>query len=269
MTFGRSARPERWWLAGDPVASALFDALSATFPDGERFFVDSVRWYADRTPPALQAQIAAFVRQELVHSREHVAFNRHMLQHGRDLEGMQADGRVQLDLARQLPRPVQLATTVCMEHFTAILGRLALTEPRLFAGADPQAARLWLWHALEELEHKAVAFDTLSHATRRWPPPRRWLLRVVSMTYTTVGFLRTIRGNFRRILADDGVEPGTVRRATWRYLWIRPGLLRRLFLPWLAFFRPGFHPFDQDDRGLIAEAERKLGLAAGATPPPA
>ena len=41
--FGRGEQTKRWWNGGDPIATALYNALSATFPKGEAFFVTSVR----------------------------------------------------------------------------------------------------------------------------------------------------------------------------------------------------------------------------------
>jgi predicted metal-dependent hydrolase len=262
IAFGRGRQPERWWLNGDPVGSAVFDALSATFPQGERFFMDSLRPYRDRVPPALRAQIAAFITQEALHTREHVAFNRHIVEHGRDLAAMEARSKAMLDEGRARAPHVQLAATVAMEHFTAILAHLVLSDPALLEGADPETARLWRWHSIEEIEHKGVAYDTFLHISAHIPAHKLWLFRSSVMLHTTGRFLKSIGRNVLQILREDGLDDGATRRALLRYLLVSPGVLARVIGPWLAFFRPGFHPWDHDDRALIAEAERELAAVA-------
>ena len=63
----------------------------------------------------------------------------------------------------------RLAATVALEHLTAILAA-ALLDGRSgsLAGADPRVAELWRWHAVEETEHKSVAFDVYA-VVRRLP----------------------------------------------------------------------------------------------------
>jgi uncharacterized protein len=266
MAFGRTEAPTRRWLNGDPVASAVFDALSVTFPQGERFFMDSVRRFRDGAPPPLKAQIAAFLAQEAMHTREHIVFNQHLASQGHDFAAMEARSKALLDEAREQPDYIQLATTVALEHFTAILGHLILANPKYLAGAEPEAARLWRWHAMEEVEHKAVAYDTLVHILQGVAPRRRWLLRSAVMWGATVRFLNTINLNALQILVDDGFEPKAAQRAIWRYLLVSPGAARQVLPLYLEFFLPGFHPWRRDDRNLLRQAEQDMGVTAAAAP---
>jgi predicted metal-dependent hydrolase len=58
--------------------------------------------------------------------------------------------------------------------------------------------------------------------------------------------------------AQDGL---TGAKWKWRlaaYLLGKPGVIRRIFPAWLAYFLPGFHPWKHDDRALIARAEATL-----------
>jgi predicted metal-dependent hydrolase len=259
--FGRGLARERWWLGGDPVASAIFDALSATFPQGERFFMDSLRRYKDQAPPELQAQIAAFITQEALHTREHVAFNRHIVAQGRDLAAMEARSKALLDEARERPDYIQLCATVAMEHFTAIFAHLILSDPRLLRGADPEIARLWRWHGLEEIEHKAVAYDVMNHVLRGARPRKRWMLRCAVMIDTTRLFVGAIRANIAQILREDGLDPARARRALARYFLLSPGCLWRVLPLYFAFFLPGFHPWKHDDRALLQRVEGEIAPA--------
>ena len=80
--FGRGDRTDHWWMGGNPYGTALYNALSITFPKGEAFFVESVRAFRDDAPPELAAEIRAFTTQEVMHSREHVAFNKRAIEAG-------------------------------------------------------------------------------------------------------------------------------------------------------------------------------------------
>ena len=84
LRFGRGRAMKRWWLNDDPFATAFYNALSVTFPKGEAFFVDSVRAFRDGAAPKLAGEIQAFIKQEVLHTREHVAFNRHVTDAFRD-----------------------------------------------------------------------------------------------------------------------------------------------------------------------------------------
>src|SRR3546814_4307871 len=53
MRFGRDDRQGRWWLNGDPIASAFHTALSGTFPRGEAMFIEAVEAHRDGVPARL------------------------------------------------------------------------------------------------------------------------------------------------------------------------------------------------------------------------
>ncbi|QIG79846.1 metal-dependent hydrolase [Stakelama tenebrarum] len=253
--FGRDTAQRRWWLNGDPIATAFYNALSVTFPKGEGFFIDSVRRFREGTPPRLQAEIAAFTKQEVMHTREHVAFNRHVTGEGYDISSLEADVQEQIDLAKSRPEIASLAATMCLEHFTAILAHELLANPKHLAGADPEAGRLWRWHALEEIEHKGVAYDTWLHATRDWSRWQRWKVKSIVMLHTTYRFVRGRKRGMLELLRQDGL---TGPRVAWRLFWYafgNPGMGRKILGQWLAFFMPGFHPWNHDDRTLIGKAE--------------
>lgn len=253
--FGRGGDRARWWLNGDPVASAFYNALSVTFPKGEGFFIDSVRRFRDGTSPRLAAEIAAFVRQEAIHTREHVAFNRHVIDQGYDIRPLEADVDAQLAMAAGRPAIASLAATMCLEHFTAILAHELLADPRHLEGADPEAAALWRWHALEEIEHKGVAYDTWLHATRDWSRLERWRVKALVMLITTRRFFKGRRKGILELLRQDGLTgPRVWARLAW-YAFGRPGLVRKVAGQYCAFFLPGFHPWNHDDRALIGKTE--------------
>nr|WP_089219289.1 metal-dependent hydrolase [Sphingomonas laterariae] len=253
--FGRGKPMDRWWLAGDPVATAFYNALSVTFPKGEGFFIDSVRKFRDGAPPVLAAEIAAFTRQEVMHTREHVAFNRRVTDAGYDVSTLEEAVDQRLAFIRSKPPIGSLASTMALEHFTAILAHELLADPRHLAGADPQGAAMWRWHAVEEIEHKGVAYDTWLHATKDWPRFKRWRVKAKVMLLVTRNFMVDRTKGVLELLRQDGLSGP---RLWWRTFWfafVKPGMMRKILAAWLAFFLPGFHPWKHDDRALIAAAE--------------
>jgi predicted metal-dependent hydrolase len=259
--FGRGTDTSRWWNGGDPVATALYNALSATFPKGEAFFVESVRKFREGANPRLAAEIKAFTTQEVMHSREHVAFNKRAHEAGYDLAPLEAQVDRRLDLVRSKPPIASLAATMALEHFTAILAHELLKDPRHLTGADAETAALWRWHSIEEIEHKGVAYDTWLHATKGWPRFKRWQVKAKVMLLVTRNFMVDRTRGTLELLRQDGI---TGPKAWWGLFWfayVRPGMLRKILGAWASFFLPGFHPWNHDDRALIQAEEKRLGQA--------
>lgn len=254
--FGRDARQARWWMGGDPYATAFLNALSVTFPRGEAFFIESVKAFRDGAPPRLAAEIRAFTIQEVMHSREHVAFNTRVADAGYDISGLEQVVIDSLELTRGRPKILDLAVTMALEHYTAMMAQMMLKDPDYFRGADPELSGMWKWHAIEEIEHKGVAYDTWMHATKDWTPFKRWWVRSLMMLVVTKHFWPRRIAGAMELLRQDGITGWKARWGLAKHLVFGyPGVMRRLLLPWLAYFRPGFHPWDHDDRGLIAKAE--------------
>jgi uncharacterized protein len=260
VMFARGRTAERWWNGGDAVATAFYNSLSLTFPKGEAFFIDSVRNFRDSVPSAQQAQIDAFIKQEAAHSREHAHLNSQVELAGYDVRPMHEDLDSRLAELKDQPPIVGLVTTVALEHFTAIIAHACLKNERHFKGASPDAARLWKWHAIEEIEHKGVAFDTFLAATQKLSSYKRWKFRSLVMLHISYTFLRGRVRAMRQFLKQDGMDGPRTWLRIFSYLVIYPGLLRQIFPAWSSFFRPGFHPWQHDDRALAAEHEALLAL---------
>ncbi len=240
------------WLGGDVVATAVFNALSLTFPDGERMFMDAVRHYKPMVSGELLAEANAFIAQEAIHTREHVSLNK-MLDGGHyPLEKIRAHILKNIDIAAQLGPMTQLAATISLEHFTALLGNFILGDKTgLLAGAPAELRDMWQWHALEETEHKAVAFDVFNVATADMKSWRRYLIRVQAMLFTTVEFTSHLTLYASMLLQADGMSRG---RATAKVLWFmfgKPGFFRNGLRGYWAWYKPSFHPWDHDNRAML------------------
>src|SRR3954449_383861 len=270
--FGREETLHRLWHGGRVEATAIYNALSSTFPLGEAYFVESVRAFRDGAPPRLAEEIKAFTTQEAIHSREHDAFNKRASGTGYDLSKLEARVEYRLSVTKQRPPIVSLAATMALEHFTAILAHQLLADPKHLEGAEAQAAELWRWHACEEIEHKGVAYDTWMHATRHWPRSKRWKVKAKVMLYVTRNFLVDRTGGALELMRQDGVTGLRAWAKLLHYLWLRPGMFRKIAGAWVRYFLPGFHPWNEDDRALLraydstakadAEPKRKVRRAA-------
>ena len=249
--FGRQAATPRLWHGGRVEATAIYNALSTTFPRGEAFFVESVRAFRKSAPPKLAEEIKAFTTQEAIHSREHDAFNKRAADAGYDLTALEARVEKRLAVTKGKPPIVSLAATMALEHFTAILAHQLLADPRHLDGAEEETADLWRWHAAEEIEHKGVAHDTWLHATRDWPRFKRWKLKTRVMLYVTRNFLVDRTQGALDLMRQDEVTGLSAWAKLLNYLWLRPGMFRKIAGAWASFFMPGFHPWNEDDRALL------------------
>jgi predicted metal-dependent hydrolase len=264
--FGRQAPAPRLWHGGRVEATAIYNALSTTFPAGEAFFVESVRKFREGTPPRLAEEIKAFTTQEAIHSREHDAFNKRAAAGGYDLSKLEAQVEKRLAITRDKPPIVSLAATMALEHFTAILAHQLLADPRHLEGAEKETADLWRWHAVEEIEHKGVAYDTWLNATAHWPRYKRWKVKAKVMLYVTRNFLVDRTAGALELMRQDGVTGLQAWAKLLWYLWVRPGMFRKIAGAWLSFFLPRFHPWNVDDRHLLAAFDaNSAGQPAGRT----
>src|SRR5580698_5309240 len=192
----------RDWYGGDAHMTTMVSALSLLFPEGERFFVDSVKRYRKRLrDPELLKSVDAFIGQEAMHGRGHRAFNGML----RTQSGSQVTEEVDGQLRRLLgffrailPPAAQLAVTCALEHFTAILAEQLLERDDHRDAIDESVRGLWVWHALEESEHKAVAYDVYRAIGGGYP------LRVVVMATTTLVFFAEVTYVHVRLLRARG-----------------------------------------------------------------
>ena len=243
------------WHGGNAFRTAWFNAMSMLFPLGEKFFIDSVRHFSgDIDDPQLLAEISAFQAQEATHRRAHQNYNEMLCElRGYDLERIERDERARIDWAyRELTARRRLAGTTASEHLTAILANEMLTNSSNMAGADPRIASLWLWHGIEETEHKAVAFD-VHVAVGGTIRERRHALIL-----NTFFFLKDTLRNLCIMLQKDGrLWSIRVWASGFKFLFVSPGILRRVCKPWLRFMRKDFHPWQHDNRHLIVEWEQQ------------
>jgi predicted metal-dependent hydrolase len=243
-------RIQHHFANGDPVMSHLLAMLSGLFPAGEDFFVRSVRAYRDQiTDPELKRQVRAFIGQEAIHGREHRHLNECLAALGYRTGAIDRFVNWQFKVSERFPgRSRRLAVTAALEHYTATLAGVLLTDERARNMVDPEIRDLFLWHALEECEHKSVAFDVYQHVSGNDR------VRRIVMNTTTVGFIGvTVVWTTASLVSDP---------ETWRHpMRVLRGLAALRRSPWLTaavwrqlrdYNRPDFHP-DQHDSAAVLE----------------
>lgn len=249
----------RHWMAGDPVATAISNGINMLFPHGERFFVRSVNHYLDQIKdPDLRVQVLAFFKQEGHHAKAHDTFNDVMRTQGFAIDGFLTRYRkISSWLEARLPAKLNLAGTAAAEHYTAILAHGAFTKGMLDAAA-PGMRELLAWHAAEEIEHKAVAYDVLQEVDPSY------LLRLAGLAYATVMLGTFWAWSARTLLRQEGISFGDLRRHL-RAIRNTPGnepIIKSVFLAGIRqYIRRDFHPHQTANEHLAAEWFASHGLS--------
>ena len=245
-----------WHHSGGPVFTIFLNTFSVVLPVGERFFIDSVRAYRDQvTDPDLKKAVTAFIGQEAMHGREHEDYNDAFFARTPSAPKFEKlVGKLLKGITNRAPKPVGLSATIALEHFTALLADGVLSDARVTDGADPQYAALWRWHALEETEHKAVVYDVWDLVMGKGVGA--YLLRAFGLVAATVIFWGLVVPAFMVALKSEGQ---LTNRKGWkdffRYTMGDIGLLRRQLGNYIDYFRPGFHPWDHDNRSYLAQID--------------
>lgn len=250
VSFELDEQVPRYWHGDRAAVTVFFNNLSTLFPEGERFFIKSVSRYRGEIDDAeLLAEIRAFSRQEGVHTREHESYNAMLRRQGYDVDGFERRIKRLLGLPR-LAGPLRdracLAVTVALEHWTAMFAHFVLEDDSIMSGAHPAMAALWRWHAAEECEHKAVAFDVYERTGGGY------LLRCALMLLVTAIFWGRVAKQQCLMMARDRMLFNMREwRDVCRFLFLEQKIVSRLGPIWFSFFRPSFHPWKLDDAHLL------------------
>lgn len=235
----------KYWFGGDAFKSRYFDAMSTIFPEGERYFISCVRDYRDQvSDPKLLAEIKDFMRQEGQHGIVHSQYNNRLKAQGIDVDALERFTHNMLFnvLRKYLPKKQTLAETAAAEHMTAIMAHSFFEKKEVLAQADPRMRAMYAWHAMEEMEHKAVAFDVLQKVAKAG-----YLRRTFALIMVTFLFNINVALTTRYMLKVDGFSRWQrmkmFAKGAW-WLFGIGGLYTRMIPSYLSFFKPGFHPWD-------------------------
>lgn len=245
----------RHWHSGDAFRTAYYNALSMSFPAGEQRFIDSVKAAAERLPSepqhaALREHLRDFCAQEATHRHVHAQFNAELARQGYT-NALEGRINARYEQYKDINPMHHLGVTVAYEHYTAVLSEALLARPELTAGMTPEMQRIWRWHALEETEHKAVAFDLYQALGGNHYWRVRWFF-FVTLQFA-VDVLRQTALNLRHDKAL--LKPGTWFSAA-QFFFGRPsrggGWFWLTAKPLLDFVRRDFHPWQHDNAVVAA-----------------
>ncbi|TEU28665.1 metal-dependent hydrolase [Alkanindiges illinoisensis] len=252
QSFDFAATP-KYYFDNNPLLSYLLTALSLTFPHGERFFVHSVRNVRDQIKnDTLQKDVSAFIGQEAMHSHAHEDFNRFVEGLGLNIQPILDSEYEKIEYAKsKLNHKQQLAVTCALEHFTAIIAQYLLEHPDFHRQLNPRVAKLWMWHALEETEHKAVAFDVYQEIFADQATRKR-IMRIITTTFLSrISYL-----TFKLLLNDP------VGRKQWRQHITAFKQLKDVFTTlvpaYLDYYQDNFHPNQHDSTQITAHWRKQL-----------
>ncbi|MEF9956258.1 MAG: metal-dependent hydrolase [Acinetobacter sp.] len=263
----------RYWAKGDAGITHFMTALSSLFPEGEQFFVNSAR--AVRNDPKLadarlQKEISAFIGQEAMHSKEHLAFNASAQAYGYDVRTLeQRTGKVieyGVAISTKLLKPfgftkemIDLTGTCALEHFTSTIAEELLSNPNIQAMFEDETMyNLWMWHAVEENEHKAVAFDVFvgmyGSGAKAYFMRSLALVIAMSLIFITQSYFTAT------LLKTDGKLTWRDTKYMIRFMYGANGFMTRQIPTLLSFLKPNFHPNDLDTTELLNKWRAELGF---------
>lgn len=227
----------------DPYITTFWNCLSLLFPQGEQFFVDSVKAYRGNVSnKQLLAEISGFIGQESFHTREHEGINEYIAASGINVKSFDKQLAFVLGIARKLPPSFQLAATCALEHYTGIMGHQLLDNDNHNSSIMYDYMQLWIWHAIEECEHKCVSYDVYKDQVDSY------FIRIIVMLAATVVFFSVVFAFYSRMLIQYRLlNPFKIIRSYAYLTW----LFKDLLFDYLDYFKPGFHPSDHDSKFLI------------------
>jgi len=245
----------RYWNDNCPVKTHILNSIAILAPAFERLAITSVLPFKDYPISAhLKAQLAGFIGQESAHGSEFIRFNQVLKLQGYDTKKLQtANIRNFKWLTKKLTPKMHLSLTLAAEHLTAIISDLLLREPQWLAHATPSIAALWRWHAIEEIEHKAVVYDLYQQIGGGY------FKRIFGMWLVTQMLGGILVTNFFHLTKKDQLLfKGAFWKSLFRICWGKPGFLRKLLGSYFRYFLPGFHPWQQNNLAMLNEWKKLL-----------
>jgi predicted metal-dependent hydrolase len=232
----------KFWFANDPFKTRFFDALSLTFPEGERFFIESVRLFRDQIQDEdLQQKVKDFIRQEAQHGIAHDRMNQQMIAQGMPVEKFTQMLRERFQgVLKNQSAEYCIALTAASEHLTALMAECFFGERETMQEVHPYVRALLAWHSIEEMEHRDVAFDVMKDIAKVDKKTRKKALVIASTMMLIFNSYRT-----NEMLKVDGFSKLQRAKLFAKGLpWFlgRNGKLSKMKSQYLDWFKPEFHP---------------------------
>lgn len=233
----------RYWFNGNPYATRFMDSIMMVFPIGERYFIETVRHYKDRIKdPVLLAAVADFTKQEAQHGLQHQRLNQELSKQGLPVDALLTEFSAFIKQLETFPHQAQVAITAGLEHMTALMADAFFSDPVVTAQWDSHVRALMAWHAIEEMEHRAVAFDVMTTVAKV-----NYAMRSIVMVRAFSYFwLHTLIRTDQMLKADgfSRLQRLNMARKTLPLFFGRKGILTNVTPQFLQYFKPSFHPND-------------------------
>lgn len=243
LDFKLDSTIPKYWFDNDPVKTRMLEAVCATFPEGEKYFIQSVRHFREKIQsPKLKEEVRQFIRQESQHGIIHTQFNDLLRQQGLPISKLEEALKQKLAFnQKKLSPEMNLAITAACEHLTACFVDCFFRNHETMAGVkDARVLAMLAWHSIEEMEHKSVAYDVMEYVARV-----PYFQRVGAMLFLTADMTRELISNTNAFLKADGFGlPKRVKHIARGLHWgfNRKGILAPMAKTWLEYFLPDFHP---------------------------
>jgi len=238
----------RYWCDNNPFRTHFLNAMSAIFPEGEKYFIDSTRPFRDSvTSSELTSQLNEFIKQENWHGYAHKKYNEWLEQQGLPAKQAAQEHLNRMNwLQKKFSPETNLAITVGLEHITALTGGYNLRKRTFMKRMHPHFEHIWRWHSVEEVEHKSVCFDLWrsingKETTRQWFMVFATILYWWSVGKATIQFLHADRQLFKWSTVKDA----------WQFLFAKNGMIRENTNRYFDYYKKDFHPNDHDDSLLL------------------
>jgi predicted metal-dependent hydrolase len=238
-----------YWMDGDAFKSRFWDALSIIFPPGEKYFMSSVREFRGQiTDPKMLQDIQDFNRQEAQHTLVHRQDNDRLRRQGVDVESLNAyvDQKLNVSYRKKYSKEYNLAITSALEHFTSIIAHTLFDKRDVMKGADHRVRAMYAWHAIEEVEHKGVAYDVMEDYAKVG-----YFKRVLALAHSTYMVPATIFHVQRQLMIHDGFSRMERLKLFTKGMWwlMKPGgLLQPMLKAYWHYYKPGYHPWQETEQ---------------------
>lgn len=243
-----------YWFADNPFLSHFMNAFSGILPQGEHFMISSVRAVREQViglDKSLTPDISGFIGQEAHHAKMHQSFNKLLAERGLPIHRLEQLMDAYIRFLNLLSEKERMAVTGATEHFTALFGKIVLNAPEIVQQTHPSMREVVVWHAIEELEHKAVAYDVYQALDGSY-----WRRIYGVLLATALISSAVIYGQVIFLWADKSIGnlSSSMKGLWWMFgVGNTAGYFRKALPDYLAFFRPGFHPLQDDDIALIQQ----------------
>lgn len=235
----------KYYMNQNPVSTHFLNSLHLIFPDGEKYFMRSVKAYSDKIKdPVLKERVKAFISQEAQHMTSHKKVWDEIRKNNPNMDlFLNFYNYTCYEILEPITRSLlgdalPLAITSALEHYTAVMAEVALqNDGEILKEIHPVMKDLLYWHAAEEIEHKAVAYDVFEEMVGNYP------VRILGMIYaTTVLAFYGSLGHLLLLLGDGEVNIQELSTHTNKFTGKAKPLFESVLSSIGEYFLIDFHP---------------------------